>query len=243
MKHFTRARAALLATMGIIALAATPAQAATLELGLAIDGSGSMSVAEFNLQKGAYASVLNDISVLPRDGSVAIGVVLFSSSVQTVFAMQEITAANIGALIAAINGMVRPGQNTNIAGAINNLAGVINGNAISSLRQIIDVSTDGGNNIGNLDDARNNALAAGIDQINCIGIGASANCTNVQGGVGSFSTNAATFGDFEAALRRKIIIEVGVPEPASWATMIAGFGIVGFAMRRRRQGQVKVSYG
>jgi hypothetical protein len=26
---------------------------------------------------------------------------------------------------------------------------------------------------------------------------------------------------------------LGVPEPASWALMIAGFGLAGFAMRRR----------
>jgi hypothetical protein len=33
-----------------------------------------------------------------------------------------------------------------------------------------------------------------------------------------------------------------VPEPASWAMMIAGFGLVGGAMRRRRGQTVKVGY-
>ncbi len=32
-----------------------------------------------------------------------------------------------------------------------------------------------------------------------------------------------------------IIVEPGVPEPATWAMMIAGFGLVGAAARRRRQ--------
>ena len=33
----------------------------------------------------------------------------------------------------------------------------------------------------------------------------------------------------------------GVPEPAAWASLIAGMGIVGAAMRRRRMGQQEVS--
>jgi hypothetical protein len=32
----------------------------------------------------------------------------------------------------------------------------------------------------------------------------------------------------------RFVITVGVPEPASWALMIAGFGMVGVAMRRRK---------
>jgi hypothetical protein len=31
---------------------------------------------------------------------------------------------------------------------------------------------------------------------------------------------------------------LGVPEPATWAMMILGFGVVGGALRRRRQGSV-----
>jgi PEP-CTERM motif len=37
----------------------------------------------------------------------------------------------------------------------------------------------------------------------------------------------------------QVLASVGVPEPASWALMIAGFGLVGGAMRRR---VVKISY-
>jgi hypothetical protein len=72
------------------------AEAISLELALAIDGSGSIGLADFNLQKNAYASVLNNSSVLPQDGSVAIGVWLFSTSVTQVFATAVITGSNIG---------------------------------------------------------------------------------------------------------------------------------------------------
>lgn len=228
-------RTAMAAALAV-GVSAVPASAATLELALAIDGSGSISASNFALQRDAYVSVLSDLSVLPRDGSVAIGVYLFSSNVQTVFSFAEITAANHGALIAAVQAMVRPAGNTNIAGAITTATNDIFSNSISSDRQLIDVSTDGANNIGNLANARNAAIAAGIEQVNCIGIGNGANCSNVIAGTGAFSLQANNFEDFEAALRKKIVREVtgGVPEPTTWAMLIAGFGLIGGAMRRRR---------
>lgn len=229
----------LYAAAAAAALAAIPsnAQAATIELALLIDGSGSISVANFNLQRQAYFNVLGDMTVLPLDGSVAIGVWQFATGVSQVFAMTEINAGNIDALRAAISAMVQAGGSTNISGAITTASDAIFGNAIGSNRQIIDVSTDGDNNIGNLATAKANALTAGIDQINCIGIGVGANCAPVQGGTGAFSLQADSFADFEAALRTKIVREVtgGVPEPSTWAMLILGFGVVGAAMRRRKQ--------
>lgn len=236
MKIKNLVRAACLSTVAAFGLAATSANAATLELGLAIDGSGSMSVAEFNLQRDAYISVLSDISVLPRDGTTAIGIKVFSSTVINVFTMAEITAVNHGALITALMGMTRPASSTSISGAITAFTTEIFSNGIASTRQIIDVSTDGVNNVGNLNTARTNAIAAGIDQINCIGIGPGANCAPVIAGTGSFGLNATTFDDFRVALRRKILIEVrGVPEPGTWMMMIFGFGLAGTALRRQRR--------
>jgi hypothetical protein len=52
-------------------------------------------------------------------------------------------------------------------------------------------------------------------------------------GAGTYSLLLGGDTDFAATLR---IVEVAasVPEPASWAMMLAGFGVVGYAMRRRR---------
>jgi PEP-CTERM motif len=55
--------------------------------------------------------------------------------------------------------------------------------------------------------------------------------TNTRYAYGSFSTDSLTISALGA-----------VPEPASWAMMIAGFGLVGGAMRRRRGQTVKVGY-
>ncbi|MEP6785599.1 MAG: DUF1194 domain-containing protein [Sphingomonadales bacterium] len=235
------------ALLGSVALGvAMPAasQAATIELALAIDTSGSIGLANFNLQKQGYINALSDLSVLARDGSVAIGIYQFSTNVSTLFTMKEITNANFASLISALNGMTYNGGSTNIAGALTTATADIFGNNVQSTRQVIDVSTDGFNNIGNLATARSNALAAGIDQINCLAIGSPTDCPDVQGGTGSFSVVANDFGDFEATLRTKIIRETtgAVPEPATWAMMLAGFGIVGSAMRRRRRYNMNVSF-
>jgi hypothetical protein len=237
MKINKRVRIACLSAVAAIGLSATSANAAVnLELGLAIDGSGSISASDFTLQKNAYASVLTDLSVMPLDGTVAIGVKLFGTSVTNVFTMAVITNANIGALIAAINGMVQPASSTNIAGAIDAFTTEIFSNGITSSKQIIDVSTDGFNNVGNLVTSKTNALTAGIDQINCVGLGGGADCASVVAGSGAFIENAATAADFKDALKRKITIEIrGVPEPGTWMMLIFGFGLAGMTLRRQRR--------
>ena len=55
----------------------------------------------------------------------------------------------------------------------------------------------------------------------------------VQNG-GVWSAGGFSAGDAFAFRLEGNAIEAGVPEPATWATMIAGFGLVGGAMRRRR---------
>jgi hypothetical protein len=62
---------------------------------------------------------------------------------------------------------------------------------------------------------------------------------SVQVGTFSFSVNPGdSYGFFvrttDGALGRGVLTVGAVPEPASWAMLIAGFGLVGAAARRRR---------
>ena len=204
-----------------IAAATFNAQAINVELGLAIDGSGSISAANFALQRNGYAAAL--AAEVPTDGSVAIGVWQFGSAVSQVFATTVISsAADLNNLIAAINGMTQAGGSTALGGAIQAAQTQIMGNAIDSTKQIIDVSTDGFGNIApDQVTARNAALAAGIDQINGLLVGAGASSTFV-GGTDAFAITIADFSTFQTAIENKLRQEIrGTPDAGSTAALMS----------------------
>lgn len=212
-----KARILALAFGSAAALAAMPANAVpTVELALAIDGSGSIGAGDFELQKDAYVNALSNPAIMPQDGSVAIGVWLFSTGVSNVFPMTTIDDTNIDALTAAIDAMAQPGGLTNISGAISAAASALlafNGDGTDPIREVVDVSTDGFQTVpGDPDQAALDAIADGIDAVNCLGVGPGADCGFIAG-TDSFSRTVASFADFETALEDKLEAEVGPPPP------------------------------
>ena len=214
---------------------ASQASAVEVELGLTIDASGSIGSTNFTTQRNAYVAALNN--VIPSFfGDIAIGVWRFDSSVDLIQDTMVINdAADLAILTTAIQNMAYTGGLTNISGSIDAAANNLLGNAIDSTRQVIDVSTDGGqtSSLGNANTAAANAVAAGIDAINCLGIGTGANCGFIAGS-GAFSVTANTFAEVQNALERKLRREItGVPEPITLALM--GIALAGIGATRRRK--------
>jgi len=195
----------MLAALAGLLLSIGQAQALPVGIALGIDGSGSISSTNFTLQKNGYVNALT--SLLPTDGSVAIGVWQFSSGVTQEYGFQVIdSAAKKTALLSAISGMTQLNSSTAIGSAITTATTAITGFGLANLeRSVIDISTDGVNNTGiSPITAANNAITAGIDQVNCLGIGAGANCGFIAG-TGSFSMTAASFSDFQSAISTKLV--------------------------------------
>jgi hypothetical protein len=231
-KKTLAAKAVALTFLGLAGLAPEKADAAVIGLSLLIDQSGSITPTNYALQKSGYINALS--ALLPTDGSVALEVKQFGSTVQSVFALQTITAATKVTLLANLNAMFQTGGLTATGPAIQSAAADLLGFA-GLTRRIIDVSTDGFGNVGiNESLAAANAVAAGINQVNVLCIGGAANC-GFNTGAGSFNV-PATFANFEASLTGKLAREItpGVPEPATWAMMLIGFAGLAFAGSRRR---------
>ncbi len=239
-----------------ITLTPTAAQAAPVgvELALIVDVSGSISNAEFNLQRTGYANAFNNPAIQAliagTPGGIAVTMVYWSGAnqQQQVIGWTHITnAAQASAFATAINGTTQLFQGLTAPGsALNFTQPLFNNNGFEGSKLVIDVSGDGAENDGaNTLAARNAALAAGIDQINGLPILGEAGLlafyqNNIQGGGGSFTVPASGFNDFEAAITTKLAREITqgvVPEPMSMAVFGFGALVAGGLYRRNRKAQ------
>jgi len=140
----TGLRARLCGLLMILALAlssqAAQAQVA-VDLALCIDGSGSISALDFELQRDAYIAALN--TLVPRDGTVRLSIFQFSQTIITELSPLVIEdEADMTAVLAALTAMVQQGFVTNTEGCILQAADAIDGDEMQA-RKIIDMSTDG----------------------------------------------------------------------------------------------------
>ena len=113
---------------------------------------------------------------------------------------------------------------------VNNVPGVLNGSADDLFLTFYPASGDGGANI----------QSSGFFSFNLYGeqlfTGTIFDPTFI---LGTFALSDVAGGQPVYTLTIEAA-DAAVPEPATWAMMLLGFGAVGFAMRRRRHGEVTV---
>ncbi len=158
-----------------LALAGPAAGQDITDLVFCIDGSGSLGAGGWQTQiAGTAAALLNQI---PHNGTVRITVIQFSDGSQTVVGPVIVTNANADALADQITALPFPGGMTNTASCLNQAVTELDGLMPPSTRRVIDVSTDGQPNRPVMNpgpaalQAADAAMAAGVDQINALGIG------------------------------------------------------------------------
>lgn len=216
---------------------AVPVETAVM---LAIDGSPSISQADFDLQIDAYETLLG---LAPTDGSVAIGVIQFAAYPQVVYPLTQIdSAADLDDLTTAVGDTDKLGGPlllTNISPAISLSSAYLLGSydcKSDAVDCLIDVSTDGFNTgLVPPKAAASLSVLAGVDQVNCLGLGRISNCRFIAG-EGSFAVTASSIGDFADTLRTKLEREgVIEPVPLPAPVMLLGAGVLGlFGLRFRR---------
>jgi hypothetical protein len=209
------------AAVGIPCSAQTPAE---LELLLAVDASGSVSTAEFDLQVQGLAAAFRDpevVTAIRNSGphGVAVALMQWSSPGQQVIAvdwsvLSDRKSAEVMASKIIAAGRLIMGE-TAIDAALNFATAQVLGNDYSGARLVIDLSGDGATNWGaSPDKTRDRALAAGIT-INGLAIENEQSDLgryyqdHVVGGPGAFVITATDYADFARAMRLKLIRELG----------------------------------
>lgn len=259
LKHITALAAGI---MLVVASGAAWAVPVAFQLGFALDASGSVSTANYNLVRSGLSSAL---AALPTDGRVEITVVSFGSSVTTIVPATVLTAVTLVPIQNSIGGHTKNNGGTNTAGAISSLTSLMtsssNFNSLA-VKSIINLATDGyPNSQPAAESAAQAAALAGIDalSIEAIGSGVSSqyalnnmariafpnpvtilpvNSTNIPNPLnGSFVVPVSDYTTFQDVIKAKVVASVTpqpVPEPATMLLLSAGLAGLGAVKARRK---------
>ncbi|WP_300031135.1 DUF1194 domain-containing protein [uncultured Roseobacter sp.] len=205
-----------------------------VELVLAVDVSRSMSAEELEIQRRGYAEALTSPQVINAVtggllGRIAVTYVEWAGeySQHVLVPWQLISGpAEAEAMAQTILGAGPPGlRRTSISGALLFAADAFENNGFEGLRRVIDVSGDGPNNQGApVLAARDAVLARGII-INGLPLMTRDALSDmwglpdldeyyqdcVIGGTGAFVIPVLDWGQFAAAVRRKLVLEIAAP--------------------------------
>ncbi len=206
-------------------LAAGPARAEVdLQLVLAVDASGSVNTARFELQKRGYAAAFRDPRVQKAIAggahqAIAVTMLQWTGPYQQVQVVPwtEIrdggTAEGFAKLIDAAPRKLF-GGGTSISGVIDRAMALFPAHSPLGQRRVIDISGDGANNLGRpSQEARDDAVAAGvvINGLPILTVEPDLDRTyhdEVIGGSGAFMIAIDNYDQFADAILRKLVTEI-----------------------------------
>lgn len=246
----------LLVSIGLLSLFVSTPQAqnnVTVQLVIIMDGSGSISNQDFLTMINGIANAISDPAVVPQNGTIEFGLVQFSGNVtdpttrtpgaRVEIPMTVITAQSIGDIATKVKAIVKGGGFTPMVSGIRLAATLITGNkARPGARQVFNVISDGQPNLPSpveearrqTLEARDAAVAAGLDQLDAEGIGSVEEEPGFQdfllqlvwpqpgkiappfppGHQNGFVIIVRTFADLENALRQKLVAAINEPPVA-----------------------------
>ncbi|MGE3424793.1 MAG: VWA domain-containing protein [Dehalococcoidia bacterium] len=198
-------------------------QGVATDLAFVLDGSGSVSGASFAIQTEGLAAAIENPLVVPPDGSVAFAVVQFSSAAVIEVPLTLIDSPSTSQAVAQqVRNIVRIGGGTAIHAGLNSATAAL-GAGSPGARQVICLSTDGGSNVQQAIVAAQSAVAAGVEEIDTIGIGTGINAALLQQiatiGSGVFVT-AATFQEFANIVDDKLQAVIGGNPPGEFSFVV-----------------------
>ncbi|MFC7615052.1 DUF1194 domain-containing protein [Actinokineospora soli] len=173
------AAAAVLVAAGLVTASAgqAAAEGETTDLVFLVDGSGSISAADWQIQKDGLSAALQDAAAFPRDGSIAVGVVQWSwiSSAQRTRVEVPLTVlddqADVTGVVGQIQAMSQLGSLTNPGDGIRRGTDLLLADGEDPAEWVLCMSTDGVTNSGeSLSSALGHATASGVDKYTVVGI-------------------------------------------------------------------------
>jgi hypothetical protein len=162
------------AAMAAPLLMSSPANA-VIQLGFALDSSGSIGTADYNTIKNGLASAIE--ALIPTDSSYEISMVNFSSTSTTVVSAVLIDSIATRTQVAdAIRASTAFNGGTAFAPALNGLAAAFASSNQTITATYINFATDGANgDTAATATARTNLINAGLDNLSLEGIGGGVN--------------------------------------------------------------------